>query len=363
MYALAGHIVERISEHSNWGDFQRERIFRPLGMNRTTAFRSVHETDDNIATPYMILTDGSTSGIAPTELSADSMNGGSGGIRSSVNNLLKWCECLLGAFDAGSDNPSLIRLESPIFDRLTIADPQSGENGDYCTGWCYHQTPGKLGLISPNRALISSVIGRCSPSLLLYGHQGDVPGHTCSIYIVPETKSAMVVLSNGTGLSDASDWIAQDLLQTMHCLQPPIDFVNMATQARAKYLDQYSEHYIAPLEKHRVLGTRFPHLEEFLGSYTMKDLDVVCIDINKASHDATKLQMTINKQTDQTLDLWHYHFDVFCHLPDCFDACLIRGFYRDTWDSTLISFKRNNVGEVTSLCWTLNGVDVVFSRE
>jgi CubicO group peptidase (beta-lactamase class C family) len=362
MYALAGCIIEQTSEHSNWGDFQRERIFKPLGMNRTTAFKSIHETDDNIATPYMILADGSVSEIAPTELSADSMNGGSGGIRSSVNDLLQWCKCLLGAFDARSNIPSLVRRESPIFDRLTIANPRSGEDGDYCAGWCYHQTPGKVGLISPNRALISPVIGQRSASLLLYGHQGDVPGYTCNIYIIPETKSAIVVLSNGTGLSDATDWIAQDLIQTMNGLQPSVDFANIATQARLKYLAQYLEHYTAPLKEHRVLGTRLPRLEDFVGSYTMEDLDVVCIDVERSLQDASRLQMTINKQTDQTLNLWHYHFDVFCHLPDSFDACLARGFYRDTWDSTLISFKRNGVEEVTSLCWTLNGVDVVFSR-
>ncbi|KAI1124368.1 beta-lactamase/transpeptidase-like protein [Nemania abortiva] len=362
MYGLAGHVVERTSEFSNWGDFQRERIFKPLGMNRTTAFRSVYETDDNIATPYMILANGSSSEIAPTELSADSMNGGSGGIRSSVNDLLQWCKCLLRAFDARSDIPSLVRRESPIFDRLTIANPRSGEDGDYCAGWCYHRTPAKLGLISPNRALISPVIGQRSAPLLLYGHQGDVPGYTCSIYIIPETKSALVVLSNGTGLSDATDWIAQDLIQTMHCLQPSVDFVNIATQARSKYLAQYLEHYTAPLEEHRLSGTQLPRLEEFVGSYTMEDLDIVCIDVEKSLQDETRLRMTINKQTDQTLDLWHYHFDVFCHLPDSLDACLARGFYRDTWDSTLISFKRNDVKKVTSLCWTLNGVDVIFSR-
>ncbi|KAI0411711.1 quinon protein alcohol dehydrogenase-like superfamily [Xylaria grammica] len=61
MYTLAGQIIDRSSEYSNLGDFQHERIFKPLGMNRTTVFRSAHETDDNIATPYMVLTDAGTS--------------------------------------------------------------------------------------------------------------------------------------------------------------------------------------------------------------------------------------------------------------------------------------------------------------
>lgn len=46
-------------------------------MTRTTAFREVHKHDKNVATPYMVLTDGQPFPIPPTELSADSMNGGS----------------------------------------------------------------------------------------------------------------------------------------------------------------------------------------------------------------------------------------------------------------------------------------------
>lgn len=89
LFELAGHIVERVAKCSNWGNFQKERIYKPLGMTRTTAFREVHETDDNIARPYQILSNGQPVAIAPTELYAESMNGGSGGLRSSVNDLLK----------------------------------------------------------------------------------------------------------------------------------------------------------------------------------------------------------------------------------------------------------------------------------
>lgn len=133
MFALAGGIIERISDHSNWDDFLHDRIFKPLDMQRSTAFRAVHKTDSNIATPYMILTDGHASKIAPSELSADSMNGGSGGVRSSVNDLLKWCFCLLKSFN-DPDKESLVRHDSPIFHRTTIANNQDAKEGDYCAG-------------------------------------------------------------------------------------------------------------------------------------------------------------------------------------------------------------------------------------
>lgn len=100
LFELAGCVVERVSGYSSWGDFQHDRLFQPLEMARTTTFRSVHKADKNIAKPYMILSNGKPSYIPPTELSADSMNGGSGGLRSSVNDLLKWCSCLLESFNS-----------------------------------------------------------------------------------------------------------------------------------------------------------------------------------------------------------------------------------------------------------------------
>lgn len=362
MYELAGKIVERVSGKPTWDDFYRDRIFDPLGMSRTTAFRSVHKTDSNIATPYMILTDGSPYPIAPPELSADSMNGGSGGVRSSVNDLLKWCKCLLKSFDPDSTAGNLVQFGSPIWNRANIADPQCAEYGDYCVGWCHHRTPAKLGLISPNRSLESPTLGSSSPSLLLYSHQGDVPGYTCNIYIMPETNSAIVILSNGTGLSDATDWVAQDLIQTMYSLCPEVDFVGVATRARIKYLSHYTKDFKIPLEENRQLGTQAPCLQELTGSYVMDGLDIVCLGMTVDPKHSDKLRMRVNKQPDQDWDLSHYHFDVYCHLPDTYDECLSRGLDRTLWSSFLISFTRDSKGSVHGLCWKMDGVDVHFSR-
>ncbi len=362
LYELAGSVVERISGCLNWGDFQHDRIYKPLGMERTTAFRSVHMTDKNIAKPYMVLSDGTPSYIPPTELSNDSMNGGSGGVRSSVNDLLKWCSCLLRSLKGESAAEDPVRNESPIFNRATIANPQSAEDGDYSMGWCYHRTPGALGLISPNRVPESPVLGSRSPSLTVYGHQGDVPGYTCNLYIIPSTNSAVVILANGTGLGDATDWIAQDLLQTMFGLQPAIDFVAVASRAATRYLLHYQKDFKTPLGENQVSGTPLPPLGDFVGTYVMDNLDIVSLEVALDPEDSTQLRMIINGQADQSWQMWHYHFDVFCHLPDSQDKCLSRGLDRTLWSSFLISFVRNENGVVEGCCWKLDGVDTSFTR-
>lgn len=58
LFELAGYVVERVTKFANWGNFQKERIYTPLGMTRMIAFREVHETDDNIARLYQILSNG-----------------------------------------------------------------------------------------------------------------------------------------------------------------------------------------------------------------------------------------------------------------------------------------------------------------
>ncbi|KAI1777845.1 hypothetical protein F4818DRAFT_408082 [Hypoxylon cercidicola] len=341
-------------------------------MTRTTncgAFR--YNNDDNFATPYTILTNGDRI-----------MSDPSSGVHSSVNDLLKWCHCLLASFDKTNGPEKLVREDSPMFDRSIVANPRSAEDGDYCAGWCYHRTPGKLGLLSPNRTLVSPILGKDSPSILLYGHQGSVPGFASNLYIIPETKSALVILSNGTGLSDATDWIAQDLIQTMYKLQPSVDFVDVAQKARAEYRCHFDRDLKAPLERHLKLDTKMPALHDLTGTY-INEMGThhvrLSISVDKMSD--AKLQMKICKRDYRIFKLWHYNLNVFCFLPENADKYLSSGLNRLPWSSFLVSFDRGVFssqgvlpGEgrfpdelcprgAARLRWKLDGIEMCFYRE
>lgn len=361
MYELAGCVVERLSRSPTWGHFQNDRIFTPLQMTRTTAFRSVHETDDNIAKSFMILENGEPQYIPPTELSADSMNGGSGGVRSSVNDLLKWCSYQLNKSTEKHKQADKNGAHTSVFNRAIIADSQSPSSGDYCTGWCYHQTPAKLGLISPNRALESPVVGLKSPSLVIYSHQGDVPGYTCNLYIIPGAQAAIVVLSNGTGLGDATDWIAQDILQTMFKLKPKVDMIKAARKAATDYRDYYHKNFEEPLKRHKQIDLKPLPLDEFIGTYVMKNLDIVTLRMT-ATKKSERLQMIVNNQADQVWKMKYYADDTFCHLPDTYNECLAKGISRTNWNTFLITFNRDEKGKIVNCSWKLDGVDVIFNR-
>ncbi|KAK3395173.1 beta-lactamase/transpeptidase-like protein [Podospora didyma] len=345
LYALAGTIVERVSGLATWGDFQRHYIFQPLQMTGTTATRPFHQHDRNMATPHIVLADGNPFRIVQTELSADSMNGGAG------RYILASRQPPHGGGGRAVRHP-VLQLDSFVFTRTTIGNADSPLDGDYCLGWCYHHTPAKLGLVSPNRALASPTLGKDSPSIPIYGHQGHVPGYACSWYLIPDTEAAVIVLSNGTGHSDATDWIAQGLIQTMCDLLPAIDFLAVADMATRRYLDHYSRGFNAPLDASRRLDTVMPLVSDFCGSYAMKNLeDIVTVE-----------PMTVNKQPSQGWEMFHYHFDVFCHLPMNLDHCLVRGLCRSSWSSFLISFTRSSEGAIDGLVWKLDDIDVRFFR-
>lgn len=277
--------------------------------------------------------------------------------------MLKWSACLLSALDREkSEADAVLRHASPIFDRCTIANPKDAQAGDYGTGWCHHRTPAELGLISPNRALVSPVLGTNSPSLVVYGHQGDVPGYACNLYLIPDTQSAVVVLSNGTGLGDSTDLIAQDIIQTISGLQPKVDFSAAARQAAGIYRSLYKTKFRAPLERHRGPRTPLPTLDDFIGTYVMDNLDVAFIEVSADPDDPARLRMMVNGYADQALPLRHYNHDVFCYLPDSYDECLKRGLDLSSWSTFSISFLRDDKGAVNSMRRKLNGVDTLFSR-
>ncbi|KAK0624208.1 beta-lactamase/transpeptidase-like protein [Immersiella caudata] len=361
------------------GHFQRDRIFEPLGMTRTTAFRDTDEIDENFTKSYMVLTDGTPFQVPTTALSANSMNGGSGGVRSSVNNLLKWCHCLFASFgenDANStkgnlslsnsnDAKGILSRNSPIFNRCTISNTQDVKASDYCIGFCLHRTPAKLGLISPNRSLLHPTLGAATPSVLVYGHQGDVPENTCNLYIMPETKSAVVVLFNGTGLSDSTDWIAQDIIQTLFGLQPNVDFLANAIVASQLYLSYYAEHFEKPLASRRGSRPHPPELSYFVGNYVMETLDVAFINtvLHSDPDSGPELRMFVNGFEDQAMQLGHYRGDTFCYLPESYDECLKRGLDRAHHSEFLIRFGHDEWGIVGGLMWVLDVVERFFIRQ
>jgi D-alanyl-D-alanine carboxypeptidase len=117
-FTLAGLVIEQASGQL-YGDFLRDRIFKPLGMQQTQAKL---EPLPNLATGYEWKNDR----LNKLELKGDQMSLGSGNIISTASDMAKWVQAL----DRGK------LLSASGYQQLwTSATLQNGRTTGYGLGW------------------------------------------------------------------------------------------------------------------------------------------------------------------------------------------------------------------------------------
>ncbi|KAF2740036.1 beta-lactamase/transpeptidase-like protein [Polyplosphaeria fusca] len=379
-YSLVGRIID-MATGGPWASYLETKILKPLQMMRTTLSRAIHKTDSNIAKTYVVLTDGTPSEVRPIDIDGNCVNGAAGGVRSTVSDLLRWSHALMRT----SENPCIIDAEhdssspghdyisigvpslsssSDIFSSRTIVDPRAPGANNYGLGIVRQSTPAALGVISPNRDFSSPVIGLNSPSLRVFSHNGDFNGATASMYLLPDSVSAVVVLSNAKGLSDAADWIVQDIIQSMFKLQPPIDVLAESCRCRDKYLRWFKETIQDPLEANRQSGPNNRQPNDYTGNFFMSACDSFALELKANPENPQTLLLVVNGRPSQTHVLSPYHFDTWEFVPGSYDSYIQKGY--ETYHSYiefLLSFQRQADETVCSLKWVLDGCEVFFTKK
>jgi CubicO group peptidase (beta-lactamase class C family) len=370
LYSVAGMVIEKTAKVKNWADFLEDPIWKPLQMNRTTASRAVHESDSNVAKPYLVGFDGEPVPTCYPMLSKTSINGPAGGIRSSVSDLAKWCQYILATVTSLEEEHHWQRLAHDVRKNImatmsaaNIIDPEFVGDEHYCMGWVRQTTPARLGQISPNRKWRSPLLGKDSYPITIYSHQGNFDGYTSSLYLVPSDDFGVVVLTNGTGLSDATDWIAQDVLQTVFELQPSIDFISEAKISASPFRNSYKEDFRKPWEDGKVQGTQQPPTSDYVGRYTLRDANFV-LDIKAEPGCTQRMLLTVNQREFQTHCLQHYHFDVWTFMPETEEGYYKGGYgVFETWLEFLITFSRGYDGLIAGVKWHMHNADIYFDKK
>ncbi len=175
-YYLLSAIIEKVSGQKFY-DYIHDRIFAPLGMERSY-FRKVEvEKDGELALPYLVMQDGERRLSAyPYGLTGD------GGILSSVLDMAKYVGMYLGWGKAGSTGEQLVSKES-IEEMQTPrvkTPPEGNPFGDYRYAY---------GL-----GVLENFLGR-----RLVGHSGSVGVSTAYMGFIPSENLGVVVLANGSG--------------------------------------------------------------------------------------------------------------------------------------------------------------------
>jgi CubicO group peptidase (beta-lactamase class C family) len=300
-YALVGRIIEAVGEEDaldGWGGFVGKRIFKPLGMTRSACCRSEIK-GGNLAEPHTVLSNRQPVRLPIPQVSHKTICGAAMAIWSNLPDMLIWARVILERLEeenSGNDtaennqgrgvgigeheavcggmktesqdsskNP-LRRISQITSHKFPITGDTINEN-TYGFGWARHEIPSsQLGWLSTNGPQKDHAIGQHSrPRLALY-HGGQVTGYLNTIYLFPETKSAVVVLTNAQSAGDCSNLVAQMFVQSLFDMEPKVDFEIRAANVSAENLNQYTE-MVDAFQKNRTKGTACSALGTLEGSY------------------------------------------------------------------------------------------------
>ncbi|KAL6410279.1 putative D-aminoacylase [Ilyonectria robusta] len=151
-------------------------------------------------------------------------------------------------------------------------------------------------------------IGENAASRLVVYHGGSMQGFTSSVYLLPETETAVFALQNSTALCDPCDWIPQLVVQTIFGHGGDlIDFEKFAKTAAATGAG-LADAIEKQLQQEREPGTKPQKLTAYVGRYRNK-ANTFYIDI--AVQEDGELYMCFQGLENETYRLRHYHRDIF----------------------------------------------------
>ena len=325
-YGIVDMILEKLTGKTMEENLQ-EKLFKPLGMTRTTM---EPWTDDNFARTHFPLRDGTHFETPLPSISNKTINGASAGVRTCVRDLLKYYQNYMVAVNDQFKNETTSTPGSPFKQLLTLLKPHnqlecvSIREQSYALGWARAQLPCTLGRINNNKSLVANlpVVGEGAPSRLVLYHGGSLQGIASAVYLLPESNTAIVAMQNSNGFFDGSDWASQHLIETIFGAENPVNFEALATEASMSGRG-LADDIERELQKGRQKGTKARDLQSYVGTY---DNPSNTFHI-KVQFENGKLSISLQSMSSETYELRHYHHDEFVWNED-YDATAKRGRFQ-----------------------------------
>ncbi len=203
-YAVAGVVLERVSGVS-WETFLRERIFEPLGMDRTGFVNGNAPPGDDWARAYR--KDGRTHTPVPfagtVAFERATLIGPAGSVRSTAADTARWVHFLLaGGRTAHGELATATTVEELFAPAVEITDPgyrMLTQGEAYGLGW---------------------VVGEHRGHRVL-SHGGNIEAYSSLVSLLPSIDAGIVVLSNTMNMAGYE--ISRDAYDRLLGLDPPED--------------------------------------------------------------------------------------------------------------------------------------------
>ena len=292
--------------------------------------------------------------VTDVQLSDQTLMGGAGGARSCVADLLRFYAALLDAYEAQASSGTTATANIPFKQVIPITSghieiPVGGfENQAYAMGWVRGRLPGPLGLISNNFANLGTnvpQIGTNGLSMTTLNHAGSMAGAMTGVTLFPDSKSAIIVLTNTLGLSDTSDTVSQLLTEILFDMPEKHDFVDLTQKIIDVELTSM-RNVAEALERDRTHGTTSRELKDCVGTY-WNALGTMKVDILVQEQ---KLALRLQDLKIETFAMEHYEDDTFAWNMSR-NECARRGrFTNYDYDYFKIQFVEK-AGMIDRLTW------------
>ncbi|KAI8680719.1 Beta-lactamase domain-containing protein [Fusarium sp. Ph1] len=315
-YEVLGHVIEKVSG-SSYSSSLHERLLRPLGMKRTY-FTDRTEQMENEAKPYAALSGATPVRISPALRGDHILMGPAGGARSSVSDLLIFYNALMDAaaehVELGTERNFTPKDQPVSFSELpamwtgwnVLPLPLVREHL-YGYGWLRSQLPSVL---APSRGDpdLNPLVGTGAPSRLAIWHSGDIPGYQTHATLFPETKQAVVVLTNSLSLNGGSRYINDLVIEALLVnLDNAHDYVKLAKGSRDLAVTRV-ESIHKGLVDGRTRSEPCRPLDSYVGRYFNK---VKNFFIDVALNDQGNLHISFMERKRDTFELKTYQDDSF----------------------------------------------------
>jgi CubicO group peptidase (beta-lactamase class C family) len=307
MYVAAGRLAE-VASGQSWEELVTSRILMPLGMSRTFFTVEATEQAGDFARPNRSQGDE----VLPVDFRDASAVAPAGGMWSSVNDLGRWAQMLLGRGEWRGhqlvDPGTLTALFRPITPTHMTVSGRELTQPYYGLGWFVDTYRGRMRVY----------------------HGGNLDGFTALVTLFPNQGYGVVVLTN-LGATSLPEAIVRHVADRLFRLTPQ-DWISQASRAREGARGA-REKVRAAQASRRVSGSApaFP-LASYVGRYENEGYGLLAVEL-----EGNRLSMVFNG-IRSPLDHWHFEtFNVGTSEDPSFEDLKVTfNSAGDSWPTTVL---------------------------
>ncbi|KAK3984501.1 beta-lactamase/transpeptidase-like protein [Cladorrhinum sp. PSN332] len=362
-YAVLGEIITQASGQP-YHLYLQEKVLGPLKMSRTVTTKENGLPDDHTLA-YSVLDNGEPYNVPLPASIASGPMGSAGGLSSTVNDLAKYYKALMRAWRIQKQGGLARNKEAAgdllsrnditwLFTPLQIMETPTFREKSYASGWGRSQLPAAVGTFGVNPSMVDEMPlladGLPKGSRLALWHQGSLVGATAFVMLLPETESAVVVLTNTMAHNDAADWIGQLLAETLLAEGPTSsnnDYVLLAEASKRRALEMYAE-LTRKIDEGRTTGGPPRPLRDFVGRYVGFG---GVYEIKIVETDDGGLDMLLQGRESQRYRLLHHHEHTFTWFMTFNEQIKKARFISYLPDPFFITFKAEPGPMITAIKW------------